>query len=209
MGIITIDGNIGCGKSSILTYLHKTYKLPVDLEPVESWQSYLNNIYNNTNNNDNNSNVFNFQVRIWLDRCWIQNKKDNDFSNIILVERSPYFIKKSFIETAKNNNVINLEEYQILLDLHKKTDEKWNNNIYIYLKSEPELCLSRIKKRNRQSEDKITLEYLKQIHNTHEENIIKLKKEVGENNIYIINIENKTIQIISNEINNIINKIKK
>ena len=50
MGIITIDGNIGCGKSSILTYLHKTYKLPVDLEPVESWQSYLNNIYNNTNN---------------------------------------------------------------------------------------------------------------------------------------------------------------
>ncbi len=65
------------------------------------------------------------------------------------------------------------------------------------------------KKRNRQSEDKITLEYLKQIHNTHEENIIKLKKEVGENNIYIINIENKTIQIISNEINNIINKIKK
>ena len=140
MGIITVDGNIGCGKTGVLNHLHKILKVPVDLEPVDNWQSYLNDMYINGNK------IFNFQVRIWLDRCWIQNKKDNDFSNIILVERSPYFIKKSFIETAKNNNVINLEEYQILLDLHKKTDEKWNNNIYIYLKSEPELCLSRIKK---------------------------------------------------------------
>ncbi len=209
MGIITIDGNIGCGKSSILSYLHKNSKLPVDLEPVDSWQPYLNDIYNNNNNNKNNNNVFNFQVRIWLDRCWIQNRENDILSNFILVERSPYFIKKSFIETAKKNNLINLEEYQILLDLHKKTDNKWNNNIYIYLKSEPELCLSRIKKRNRESEDKITLEYLKQIHNTHEENIIKLKKEVGENNVYIINIENKTLSNIANEINIIINQIKK
>ena len=41
-----IIGETGSGKSSILNYLHKTLKNPVDLEPVDSWQVYLNNIYN-------------------------------------------------------------------------------------------------------------------------------------------------------------------
>ena len=98
MPIITIDGNIGSGKSSILNYLHKTLKNPVDLEPVDSWQVYLNNIYNNK------SNLFNFQVRIWLDRCWIQHNTEN---KNIFVERSPYFIKNCFIELAKKKQFNN------------------------------------------------------------------------------------------------------
>ena len=49
MPIITIDGNIGAGKSSILHYLHKKYKIPIDLEPIENWKIYLDNFYNNKN----------------------------------------------------------------------------------------------------------------------------------------------------------------
>ena len=167
MPIITIDGNIGSGKSSILNYLHKTLKNPVDLEPVDSWQVYLNNIYNNK------SNLFNFQVRIWLDRCWIQHNTEN---KNIFVERSPYFIKNCFIELAKKNNLITDVYYDTLLDLHKKTDPLWLDNIYIYLKSKPDMCLTRIKKRNRQSENNKTLEYLNDLHDLHEENVEKLKK---------------------------------
>ena len=46
MVIITIDGNIGCGKTGVLNYLHKNYKYAIDLEPVDNWQKHLNRIYN-------------------------------------------------------------------------------------------------------------------------------------------------------------------
>ena len=46
MVIITVDGNIGCGKTGVLNYLHKNYKYPIDLEPVDNWQKHLNKIYN-------------------------------------------------------------------------------------------------------------------------------------------------------------------
>tara|TARA_B000000477_G_C6095238_1_gene229569 strand:- start:2234 stop:2815 length:582 start_codon:yes stop_codon:yes gene_type:complete len=192
MPIITIDGNIGSGKSSILNYLHKTLKNPVDLEPVDSWQVYLNNIYNNK------SNLFNFQVRIWLDRCWIQHNTEN---KNIFVERSPYFIKNCFIELAKKNNLITDVDYNTLLDLHKKTDPLWLDNIYIYLKSTPDMCLTRIKKRNRQSENNITLEYLNDLHDLHEENVEKLKKI---NKVYIIEVEGKSISNIVSEITTLV-----
>jgi deoxyadenosine/deoxycytidine kinase len=192
MPIITIDGNIGSGKSSILNYLHKTLKNPVDLEPVDSWQVYLNNIYNNK------SNLFNFQVRIWLDRCWIQHNTEN---KNIFVERSPYFIKNCFIELAKKNNLITDVDYDTLLDLHKKTDPLWLDNIYIYLKSKPDMCLTRIKKRNRQSENNITLEYLNDLHDLHEENVEKLKKI---NKVYIIEVEGKSISNIVSEITTLV-----
>ena len=49
MPIITIDGNIGCYKTSVLNYFHKNYKLAIDLEPVDNWIDYLSNLYNTTN----------------------------------------------------------------------------------------------------------------------------------------------------------------
>jgi|UniRef100_A0A6C0JPD1 deoxyadenosine/deoxycytidine kinase len=186
MSLITIDGNIGCGKTSVLNYLHKFYKYPVDLEPVEEWQPYLDKMY------QNKENTFNFQIRIWLDRCWIQNKNDN---NTIIVERSPLFIKKVFIELALKQNLITEDEFNILINLHNKTNALWDNNIYIYLRSNPDSCINRIKKRNRKSEDNISLDYLQKI-DEFSENIIKTI-----NNIIIIDVEGKTVQKIASEIN--------
>jgi deoxyadenosine/deoxycytidine kinase len=206
MVILTIDGNIGCGKTGVLNHLHKNYKYPIDLEPVDNWQKHLNLIYNNENSeNLNLSNIFNFQVRIWLDRCWIQNKIE---TNLILVERSPSFIKNVFIKNAINDNNITQNEAEILDYLHNKTNYLWENNIYIYLQSNPNSCLNRIKKRNRNSEDKITIEYLNKIHELHEKHFIDKKEMLNNKNIYIINVENKTIQMIANEVNEIIKNIK-
>tara|TARA_B000000477_G_C6095356_1_gene229642 strand:- start:4832 stop:5422 length:591 start_codon:yes stop_codon:yes gene_type:complete len=195
MPMITIDGNIGCGKTSVLNYLHKINKTSIDLEPVDNWLPYLKNMY------IDKKNTFKFQVRIWLDRCWIQEKIDKPN---ILVERSPHFIKNVFIELAKNEMIIEEDEYNILLNLHDKTEELWNNNIYIYLRSNPELCLARIKKRNRVSENNITLEKIINIHNLHEKTY---KNMLNKNVIFVINIEDKTLQTIANEIMKLINNL--
>lgn len=189
MTIVTVDGNIGCGKTSILNYLHKYHKISIDLEPVDSWNTYLTKLY------DEKNDVFKFQVRIWLDRCWIQEKTDKA---LILMERSPYFIRNTFIATAYDNAMITDSENIILNDLHAKTDSLWSCNTYIYFRSTPDNCLKRIKKRNRQSEKNITLEYLQQLHNYHEETY---QKSLQNNmNVTIIEIDDKNVSDIANEI---------
>lgn len=188
MTILTMDGNIGCGKSSVLNYLHKTYKISIDLEPVESWNTYLTNMYNTQ------SDTFKFQVRIWLDRCWVQEKSDKT----IIMERSPFFIKNTFIEIAHELQMINDSEYNMLLDLHKKTDILWSCNSYIYLRSSPDNCYKRLKKRNRPAEKNITEEYIKMLHEYHEDNYNRAVNE--KKNIIVIDVDDKSIPDIANEI---------
>jgi len=188
MPIITIDGNIGCCKTSILNYFHKNYKTAIDIEPIESWTEYLKSMY------DSNNSTYNFQIKVWIDRCWIQEKSNV----IVLMERSPYFIKNVFVEKAFEDKTINEDEYNNIHKLHKTTDELWQPNAYIYLRSDPEMCYNRIKKRGRESEKNIKLEYIKRIHELHEE---KYKDAVKNNkNIIVIEAENKSIPDICSEI---------
>lgn len=188
MPIITIDGNIGCCKTSILNYFHKNYKTAIDIEPIESWTEYLKSMY------DSNNSTYNFQIKVWIDRCWIQEKSNV----IVLMERSPYFIKNVFVEKAFEDKTINEDEYNNIHKLHKTTDELWQPNAYIYLRSDPEMCYNRIKKRGRESEKNIKLEYIKRIHELHEE---KYKDAVKNNkNIIVIDAENKSIPDICSEI---------
>lgn len=189
MTIITIDGNIGAGKTSVLTYLHKVHKFSIDLEPVESWHKYLEKIYNEQ------SDVFNFQVRVWLDRCWIQEKTE---SNIILMERSPHFIMNTFIYPAFVKGLINENEYSTLVELYKKTDTLWKRHRHIYLRSDPKSCFARIKKRGRQCEENIAESYINDLHDYHEMCFITAQ-EIGMD-VIAIDIDNKTINEISKEI---------
>ena len=188
MPIITLDGNIGCYKTSILNYFHKNYKTPVDLEPVENLSEYLKNMY------DTENSTYNFQIKVWLDRCWIQEKSNT----IILMERSPYFIKNVFVEKAYEDKSISEEEYRNILTLHKTTDKLWEPRGYVYLRSNPEICFNRIKKRGREAEKNIKLEYIKRIHELHEKSYEEAV--INNKNIIYIDVENKSIADICSEI---------
>ena len=193
MTIYTIDGNIGCGKTSVLNYLHKYKNIQIDLEPIEKWRPFLDNIYLSK------TGYFNFQIKVWLDRAWIQ-EKDN--KSIILMERSPFFIRNTFNKNDYNNNNINEDEYNVLNEMYNKTDTIWKSNLYIYLRSSPNKCMERINYRGRNNEMNITLDYLTNIHDLHEETY---KKALENNlNIIIIDVNNKTIHEIADEIFNLI-----
>lgn len=193
MPIITIDGNIGCGKTSVLNYLHKYFKFPVDLEPIDNWEEYLNDIY------DDQNNVFKFQVRVWLDRCWVQEKSEK---SIILMERSPLFIQKVFIQSATDLEYISQKNQDALMILHKNTDKMWSPSYYIYLRSKPENCSKKIKKRNRPSEKNISFEYIKLLHDLHEETFANYNNQNA--NMNCIDVDSKTVVEVVNEIIDII-----
>ena len=82
--------------------------------------------------------------------------------------------------------------------MYNKTDTIWKSNLYIYLRSSPNKCMERINYRGRNNEMNITLDYLTNIHDLHEETY---KKALENNlNIIIIDVNNKTIHEIAEEI---------
>jgi deoxyadenosine/deoxycytidine kinase len=197
MTIYTIDGNIGCGKTSVLNYLHKYKNIQIDLEPVEKWKTFLDNIYLSK------TGYFNFQIKVWLDRAWIQEK---DSKSIILMERSPFFIRNTFNKNDYNNNNINEDEFNVINEMYNKTDNIWKSNLYIYLRSSPKRCLEKIQYRGRNNEMDISLDYITNIHNLHEETYkIALDKKLD---IIVIDIDNKSINEIADEIFCLINDKK-
>lgn len=187
--IITIDGNIGSGKTSILNYLHKYKKYQIDLEPIEKWKTYLDDIYLYKKG------YFNLQLRVWLDRAWIQEKDNNSF---IFMERSPFFIRNTFNINDYNNNNINNEEHYVINEMYNKTDNIWKSNLYIYIRASPDKCLTRILERGRLNEINIDLKYITNIHNLHEETYLKAIE--NKMNIIIIDVDNKNIAEIADEI---------
>lgn len=193
MPIITIDGNIGAGKTSILNYLHTNYNINVDLEPIDKWKPYLDNIYLEKKD------YFKFLIRIWLDRSWIQEKNK---SSLVIMERSPYFIRNTFNKLIFDTELININENNIINELYDKTDIIWKSNYFIYLRSSPEKCLDKIYKRGRENEMEISLEYLNNIHEYHEKAFDNLKDKK-----IVIDVDNKSIEEIGREINEFIYRL--
>lgn len=159
MPVFTIDGNIGAGKSTILEYLHTHYRIPIDPEPIDKWQPYLEDMYRHSNG------AFQFQVRVWLDRCWIQTRPN---MAPMVMERSPFFQRHTFIPAMLDGGKINQKEYFMLQEMYDKSGSIWNPNGCIYLRSNPIKCLERVRKRNRTSEEEISAAYLFKLHTLHE-----------------------------------------
>lgn len=196
MNIVTIEGNIGCTKSTSMEYLHINYRIPVDLENVEKWQPYLEDMYYNRKN------TFEFQIRVWLDRCWIQS---HTHTTPMLMERSPFFQREVFVQVIHENGSVTDREYANLIEMYNRSMSTWSPQGYIYLRSDPHKCYERIQKRGRKSEEAISIDYLQKLHDKHElayQKALDLKY-----NVHVIDVEDKTTQEITDEILKALNKI--
>ena len=65
-----------------------------------------------------------------------------------------------------------------ILKVYEKAGYKTRPNGYIYLRASPEVSLERIKNRDRGEEINITLEYLQQISDLHDEWLLKTSENV-------------------------------
>lgn len=189
MPIFTLDGNIGAGKSTVLEYLHTHYRLSIDPEPVEKWQPYLEDMYRH------NKGAFEFQVRVWLDRCWIQTRPN---MAPMLMERSPYFQSNVFVPAMYEGAKINYREYCMLQEMYANSASLWAPAGCIYLRSNPIKCAERIRKRARPSEDEITVAYLYKLHMLHE--YAYMNAVAHGVPVVCIDIEGKTVSQIAHEV---------
>jgi deoxyadenosine/deoxycytidine kinase len=203
--LVSIEGNIGSGKSTVIEYLkslNDNQFVFVD-EPVSEWLEIKDKNGMNALDcfySDQKRNSFCFQVLAYITRLKklmdvIKNNKDN---KIIITERSIETDRNVFAKMLYNDDLLSSIEwvtYNYWFDTFKELSSV---SKIIYIKATPEKCLERIAKRNRVEEEGIKLEYLSKCHNYHTE-------WLHNNNIVITinghdtvnNIRNKVIEIIN------------
>jgi deoxyadenosine/deoxycytidine kinase len=173
MVIYFLESNISGGKTTLLNRLSKFLKennrndIEVILEPVEEWEKIglLVSFYKNPSRW-----AYTFQNFAFITKYMILMKLDPNKTYII--ERSPWTDYHCFAKLCHERGDISEMEMTIYNSwfntLIKGITDKFECK-FIYLKTDPTICLERSKKRNRNGEECIPLEYLKSLDNKHDE----------------------------------------
>jgi len=172
--IIAIEGNIGVGKSTFTNILKVNFNNSLIVsEPVDIWINMKDDSGNNILGlfyKDIKRWAYSFQNLAYVTRMIKISDAINSDKEVIFLDRS--------LGTDKNVFEKMLYDDKVLSDLEHKMYELWCNfyqkNIHsgeeyiIYLKCDPKTAFERIKKRGREEEKNITLEYLEKLHKYHE-----------------------------------------
>lgn len=171
---ISVEGNIASGKSTLVSRLQQTTRIPVFLEPVNTW-TLLGKFYE-----DQVRWGFTFNTEVLLS----MNKwKNNDYDSIY--ERSPNSCRYVFTQLMFEDGILTQEE----LDLFDKLFENfsWDQDVIIYVRTPPEICFQRMHQRGRECENGVSLEYLQKLDTAHGFMIEYLKQHKP--NIKVIEID--------------------
>jgi len=173
--IFILEGNIGAGKSTFLSLVKKYLKdATIIFEPTDKWQkvegggNLLDLFYKDTPRW-----AYTFQSYAFISR--VQTQADYMAKNLecknFFVERSVYSDRYCFAKNCFESGLMSALEWQIycewfswLVDSYMKKPAG-----FIYLRTNPQICYERLKKRNRSEEASVPLEYLQTLHNKHEE----------------------------------------
>lgn len=196
MQSISIEGNIGSGKTTLLAYLKEIWagkNIIFVREPVDEWEkikdekgtTMLEKFYK-----DQEKYSFSFQMMAFISRLkLLKEAVENNPNAIIITERSLYTDKLVFAKMLYDSNKIEHINYLVYLNWFETFAEKYPLKKIIYIKTDPEICLSRIEKRSRKGENLIPLTYLSDCHLYHNEMIdsLPIEKIILDGNVDIYN----------------------
>lgn len=206
MKIISIEGNIGSGKSTIVNKL-KESTFPGSgviflLEPVSEWEQFVDSSGTNILTkyySDQKRYAFSFQMMAFITRLKQINEIIEKYSNqnvIIVTERCIFTDREIFAKMLFNDSKIENIEYSIYNTWFDYFVKNIKIDKYIYINTPPDICLERITKRNRSGEV-IPLEYLQNLDLFHKEWLFN-----KENTVIIDGNSEINIQLIKQIIQN-------
>jgi deoxyadenosine/deoxycytidine kinase len=156
--IFSVEGNMSSGKTTVLTR-DKLKPFSV-IENVTKWDPYLKLFYENPKRYG-----FLLQTVILRSQEKMLTTKNKKY-DYVLTERSPSVSFQVFVDLQYEEGNLTDLEYEALKDWYENT---WKPDVYIYLKTDPDICYQRWEKRNRNSEKSMDLDYLKKLHGKYED----------------------------------------
>ena len=170
-----VEGNIGAGKSTFLRLIEQSLpQVSIAYEPMDRWdkkesgQSLLAKFYEDPKR-------WTFSMETFAMVCRVRDHlKRQHEEPLTVIERSIYSGHYCFAKNGYLHEFISEAEWHVY--------ERWFKFLipgrcnpplgFIYLKTDPEVSLDRIKHRNRDSEKDLLFDYLKQIDKRHNEFLI-------------------------------------
>ena len=126
-------------------------------EPIQEWGSWLDLFYT-----DPPKYAFGFQMKILHSFLKCVGSRESTSTQPFITERSPVDSLEVFAKTLYEDNIMNHLEY----NLYKEYVDSiaWTPSVYVYLQTDPEVCVERIKKRARGCESGIDEKYVHKLH---------------------------------------------
>lgn len=169
---ISIEGNISGGKSTLIKKISHTTGVPVFLEPVESWSECLELFYKDPSRW---SLAANLNIL-----CSFAQWKNNGF--LAVYERSPCACRHVFTQLQADEGQMHPFELEVFDKVYGEVS--WKPDVIIYINTDPNVCMERMKSRARQCEASVSLSYLQKIDHKY-----KKMLEMFKNNTAIYEID--------------------
>lgn len=169
---VCVEGNIGSGKTTFLSHFKQFDNTVVLQEPVELWRDVAGTNLLELMYTDPSRYAFLFQSYVQLTMLQLHTYKTHQPYKVM--ERSVYSAR-CFIE--------NMKRTKMLRDVESIVLEEWYNwclksaeietDLIVYLRTTPEVVYQRMRQRARKEEVSVPLEYLRQIHEIHDDWLYK------------------------------------
>ena len=172
--VIIIEGLIASGKSCLLEVLleflsQRGLRITVVREPVDKWKTsgLLERFYK-----DPKRWSYHFQTKAFHDRV-VENiimfEKFGNTSDVFILERSP-FSDRLFMDVLYDDGFVDdleLKDYKEWWSLWNRV-MPYHPSVFIYLKPDLEVCMTRLKERNRNGEGGVSIEYQRKLQEKHD-----------------------------------------
>ena len=180
--IITIEGNIGSGKSTLVSHLSEAFgdnnSVCFLQEPVEEWnkitdatgKAMIEKYYEN-----HEKYAFSFQMMAYISRLTLLRNALKTNPKIIITERSIFTDKNVFASMLYKDNKIEKVEYTIYNQWFDEFLKDIPPVSTIYVRTDPTVAKERVNSRARKGET-IPLDYLQLCHYYHEQWLYKNEK---------------------------------
>lgn len=173
--VVVIDGNIASGKTTYISLLCKNFEkkgksFAIVKEPVDLWieQGVLQKFYENREKYSYSFQTYVYATRILEARKVLAEHRDKD---LLIFERS-WFTDTLFMNVQFRDGFVDETE----MFMYRHWSSYWNLTIpvelhpsgFVYLKCSPDVCFARCKKRSRDGESKVALDYLEKLGEEHD-----------------------------------------
>ena len=170
--MILLEGNIGAGKTTVGRTVARSGSLGFIEEPTKMWREGFNSNLLDQFYRDPHRWAFTFQICAFITRAktWREVLALTDHSRVIL-ERSVFCDRNVFAENCFRTGLMSAAEFQLYTGLWDFLVANYcvEPDLILYLRTPADVCMARIKERDRIEEVGIPPEYLLQLEGLHDE----------------------------------------
>jgi len=166
---VLVEGNIAAGKSLFIDRFRGNPEIQVLQEPIHKWRNMNGINLLQLMYEDPVRWSMTFQTYVQLTML---DQHLECGAPVKIMERSIYSARYCFKENLKNSGKMTLSEYEVLDSWFKfitaGSQFDVGADLIVYLKTCPETAYERVKLRNRGEENLVSFQYIKDLHELHE-----------------------------------------